>query len=219
MTIERLRVVLWCVLLASLICLVVQVILYLRDARLAAQALPAAISREIATTRTDLLREIAGVRADLVGQVAGARQDAGRQLDALRAQVMARVDQAGAAADRRMGDTLGRVDAALVEVHGLRQDLQPVLANAASLEADAQASWDDLYPDVRGTVASVTVAATSTAQTAQVVRDASKQVGASAVAVADDVRREVDAATKPKHWYERMLGPAYTIARVLGVFL
>jgi hypothetical protein len=39
-------------------------------------------------------------------------------------------------------------------------------------------------------------------------------IAKSADGVAADVKREADVITKPKHWYEKILGPVYTIGRL-----
>ena len=72
---------------------------------------------------------------------------------------------------------------------------------------------------------SVTVAITSAAQASEAVRDATPKVaesvvgiGKSADAVAADVKREADSITKPKHWYEKILGPVYTVVKLVATF-
>ena len=37
--------------------------------------------------------------------------------------------------------------------------------------------------------------------------------------VAADVRREADEITKPKRWYQKILGPVYTAARLVAMFM
>ena len=89
-----------------------------------------------------------------------------------------------------------------------------------------QNSLDDLYPDIKGTVASATVAVTSAAYASEAVRDAAPKVAKSVVdisgsldGVAADVRREADEITKPKRWYQKILGPVYTAARLVAMFM
>jgi hypothetical protein len=42
--------------------------------------------------------------------------------------------------------------------------------------------------------------------------------GKSADAIAADVKREADSITKPKHWYEKILGPVYTVEKLVATF-
>lgn len=126
-----------------------------------------------------------------------------------------RVGEGLSATDNRIGEAITAADARIGEV------LQPV----AALVKDAQDSWDDLYPDVRATVASATVATTSVALASESVRDAAPKVaesvvsvGQSSAAIAADVRREVDAITAPKKWWQKALGPAYLAGRLAAVF-
>lgn len=44
-------------------------------------------------------------------------------------------------------------------------------------------------------------------------------VGESGKSVAANLAREVDIATKPKRWYEKILGPAYTVGRLVAAFM
>lgn len=175
----------------------------------AAHELPDRIDRQLAGLRLDLNAQMDLTRTVLSGQVEGARKDllakSDAQLTALRGDVFTRIDTAIQKADARIGDSLGRVDKALDDIHGLRTDLQPVLVNSAALTKDAKDSWDDLYWDVKAGVESGTVAATSIAQTSETVRDAAPKLADSAVSVgrsvdgiAKDAHREADEFVKPK---------------------
>jgi hypothetical protein len=133
----RLRAALVCTLLAALTGVAVQAFLLLHAATGAARAAPVAVSREVAATRAALLAQVASARGDLAGQIQAARQDllvrTERQVAALRKDVMGEVDQIRTTADRRVGDTLGRADAALAHVEEFRGDLKPVLDHAAGI--------------------------------------------------------------------------------------
>ena len=133
----------------------------------------------------------------------------------LRTDVLGEVAQIRATADRRVGDSLARVDTALGQVAEIRGDLKPVLANAATLEqhadaltSDAKDSLDDLYFDLKGSVASATVAATSVSQMSLDVRAALPKaintwqgIGANV----DGITANLNRLTKPR-WYDRLLG-------------
>lgn len=160
----RLKTALLCGLLAALAGVAIQAFLLLHAATVAARALPGAVSAELAAARADLTGQVAAARQDLLARTE-------RQVAALRTDVMGEAAQIRSTADRRVGDTLARVDTALGKVEELRGDLKPVLANAATLTqhadaltGDAKDSLDDLYFDVKASVASATVAANSFGQ-------------------------------------------------------
>jgi hypothetical protein len=205
--------------LAALTGVAVQATLLLHAATQAARAAPAAVSREAQATRSALIAEVAAARGDLTGQIEAARKDllerTEREVADLRVGVLGEVAQIRTTADRRVGDSLARVDTALGEVRELRGDLKPVLANAATLEqhadaltGDAKDSLDDLYFDIKGSVASATVAATSVSQMSLDVRAALPKaintwqgIGTNV----DGITANINRLTKPR-WYDRLLG-------------
>jgi hypothetical protein len=194
----------------------VSLMVLVKDADTTVKAVPAeieatrsALTAEIDTTRQDLL---ATVQHDLLGTV-----DA--RLASIQHMVDVRTGQA-------LQLTNTQLSAAIGQLADIKADIHPVLANAASVEKDAQDSWDDLYWDVKAGVESATVAATSIAQTSETVRNAAPQVAASvqgiaksADGVAADVKKEADVLTAPKKWYEKILGPVYTVGRLVAAFL
>ena len=226
----RLKAALTCALLAATTGLVVQATLLLHAAtqatRGAAVAIPAElratradVNAQIAAARRDLARQLAQTRRDVLDradrQVSNLRRDTFREVAATRADVMGEVGQLRAAADRRVGDSLARVDVALGKVDELRGDLRPVLLNAAALEqhadaltGDAKDSLDDLYFDLKGSVESATVAATSLSQMSLDFRTALpgaittwQGIGHSV----DGITANINRLTKPR-WYDRLLG-------------
>ena len=44
-------------------------------------------------------------------------------------------------------------------------------------------------------------------------------ISKSADGIAADVKREADVVTAPKKWYEKILGPVYTVGRLVAAFL
>jgi hypothetical protein len=107
----------------------------------------------------------------------------------------------------------------------VQADLHPVLANAAPLTKDTQDSLDDLYPDIKASTESATVAITSAAHASEAVLGAAPRVaefvvsiGKSADAVAADVKREADSVIAPKPWYSKILGPVYTVGKLVATF-
>jgi hypothetical protein len=95
-----------------------------------------------------------------------------------------------------------------------------------AIVADADSTVRDLHPQMLGLVAASKVTAGETAQTMRTVRDAAPKivasvadVGNSADGIAADVQREADEATKPKRWWQKILGPIYTVGRLVAAFL
>jgi hypothetical protein len=109
-----------CILLAAVASLAVYSVLLVRAATGAVAAAP----REIQATRAALIAEIAATRADLIQQIAAARRE-----------VMAEAASIRTTTDRRVGDTLARVDTAVATVDSLRHDLKPSLDGAAAITA------------------------------------------------------------------------------------
>lgn len=178
-----------------------------------------AVSGELQATRSAVVAQVAAARVDLSGQLEGARKDllvrTEREMADLRAGVLDEAAQIRTTADRRVGDSLARVDTALGEVQELRADLKPVLANAATLEqhadgltTDAKDSLDDLYFDVKASVASVTLATNSVGQMSMDVKAATPKALATWQGIGtnvDGITANVNYLTKPR-WYDRLLG-------------
>jgi hypothetical protein len=193
-----------CALLAASTGLVVCTIELVRSATDTVSALPA----EMIATRAALVDEVRAARRDVLGR-------SERQVAALRKDLMAETDEIRATADRRVGDTLARADAALETAEGLRRDLQPVLAAAQGTLHEADRTVTDLHPQLLGLVAASKVTAGETAETMRDFRSAVP----SFIAQGQRISANVDAATlqfsgvasnlnrltKPK-WYDRLLG-------------
>ena len=219
LALHYLKLALVCALLAALAGVAVQAALLLHAATRAARALPAAVSGEVQTTRAALIAQVTAARGDLSGQIEAARKDlldrTEREVADLRTGVLGEVAQIRITADRRVGDSLARADTALGKVEELRGDLKPVLANAATLEQHADAltgdvkdSLDDLYFDLKGSVASATVAATSVSQMSLDVRAALPKAITTWQGIGtnvDGITANINRLTKPR-WYDRLLG-------------
>jgi hypothetical protein len=207
-----------CALLAALTALAVYATLLVRTAASAVAAIPG----EIGTTRSALTGEIAAAREDLTRQIAAARRDvvsrSDRQLTGIRRDLLAEADAVRDTADRRMGDTLARADAALHEIEGLRQDLKPSLDHTAAITAqidgalplflDCDHNPDCVFNRYVGVARSVERATLNLGQVSQDVRSALppmlrtwNHIGADVSATAGNINR----LTKP-HWYDRLLG-------------
>jgi len=198
------RQILVCALLAALTGLVVFTIQLVRAATATVSALPG----EVNATSSLLADEIRAARQDLL-----ARSE--RQAAALRRDVAAEAGEIRETADRRVGDTLARADAALDTVEGLRQDLKPVLDAAQDTLHDADGTVADLHPQLLGLVAASKVTAGETAQTMREFRNAvpgflaqGQKISANvdtATLEFSGVATNLNRLTKPK-WYDRLLG-------------
>jgi len=193
-----------CALLAALTGLVVSAIELVRTTTATVSALPGQVS----AARSALVDEVRAARKDVLSR-------SERQIAALRHDVMAEAGAIRQTADRRVGDTLARADAALDTAEGLRRDLKPVLDAAQGTLHDTDRTVADLHPQLLGLVAASKVTAGETAQT---MRDF-RTVVPSFIAQGQRISANVDTAaaefsgvatnlnrlTKPK-WYDRLLG-------------
>jgi hypothetical protein len=227
---QKLKLALSCALLAAATGLLVQAILLVRAATEATRALPVAVVGEIQATRAALLGELRATRLDLAAQVAAARKDvlasAGGQATALQANSFQQIADIRRLVDRRLGDTLERVDVALGTVESLRLDVKPAITGAVAVESDAKDSWDDMYWDVKALVESATVAARGVAETSEAVGKAAPKLTDSAVAIgksADGIAADVHQATtdfvKPKTFGQKFRSWLETAGKVAARFL
>jgi hypothetical protein len=199
-----LRQICVCALLAALTWLVLCAIALVREATVTVSALPG----EVSATRVALVSEVQAARKDVL-----ARSE--REVAALRKDVLAEAGEIRQAADRRVGDTLARADAALDTAEGLRRDMKPVLDAAQDTLHDADRTVADLHPQLLGLVAASKVTAGETAQTMRDLRGAVPGFLAQGQAIAGNaqtatlefssVAANLNRLTKPK-WYDRLLG-------------
>jgi ABC-type transporter Mla subunit MlaD len=171
-----------CVLLAILSALGASTFLLVRTTT----AVVAAVPGEIQATRVALVSEIQATRGDLTGQVQSAREEllgrAERQVAALRGDVMGAVAEIREAADRRVGDTLGRVDTALGTVNVLRDDVKPTLDNVATITSQAKDASailfrrDALPAQLLGLTAAAKVTLGQTAETMRDIQRATPEI-------------------------------------------
>jgi hypothetical protein len=215
---KTVRQMLTCALLAAAAWLTLSAALLLRAATGAVAALP----QEIALTRGALIGEIAATRKDLAAQIAAARRDvlvrSQNEADALRTDLVSETDAIRATADRRLGDTLQRADAAVAVLDELRDDLKPTLDHSASITAQADASLpmfldceynpDCVFNRYVGVSKGVEKAALNFGAMSQDVRGALppmlktwNQIGVDVSGTANNLNR----LTKPK-WYDRLIG-------------
>jgi ABC-type transporter Mla subunit MlaD len=218
----RLKAALFCALLAALTGVTVQAILLLHAATGAARALPGAVSAELQTTRTAVLAQVAAARGDLTGQIQSARKDllvrTERQVADLRTDVIGEVAQIRTTADRRVGDTLGRVDTALGKIEEVRGDLKPSLDHAASvakqvddaapLFLDCEFNPDCFFNRYVGASKGIERAALNFGQMTADVRTALPTAITTWQGIGTNVggiTANVNQLTKPR-WYDRLLG-------------
>jgi hypothetical protein len=183
------------------------------------------LSGEIAATRGPLIGEIAGVRRDINALSEGVVDDLNVQAAALRKETLAEVVEIRKTADRRFGDTLARVDTALVKVDAslakveeIRGDLKPVLDHAASIAAqvdaaaplflDCEYNPDCAFNRFQGTSKAVEMAAQNFGQMSTDFRNALpggmvtwQSIGVNVAGMTGNVQR----LTTPR-WYDRVIG-------------
>jgi ElaB/YqjD/DUF883 family membrane-anchored ribosome-binding protein len=222
------------IILAGVAAAVWQFYLFEKTATETARDLPVIVVDQMDATRSSLLAEAdkqaTGIRQDLTGQIEGARKEllarADSQLTATRKDAIGVVEDAVHAADKRVGDSLVRVDSALAEIHGLHEDVKPIIdntvavtantavlaANGAKVAADVHQYIDENYYDLYALPDTANVMLRAVAET-------SMQVGRAAPAVADAVIKESNSITKPKHWYEKFFTPALDVLRVMAALL
>ena len=223
---QRLKLALTCALLAAVTGLVVQAILLLHAATVAARALPGAVSVQLAAARVALVGEVEATRKDLTSQIEGARKDvlgrSERQVAALRGDLRGEAREFRGTADRRIGDTLARVDTALSKFEELRSDLKPSLDHAASITRqvddaaplflDCESNQDCVFNRYVGASKGIERAAMNFGQMSTEIRTALpvvittwQDIGTNVNGITANVNR----LTKPR-WYDRALGYGFT---------
>ena len=230
-----------CILLAAVASLAVCSVLLVRAATWAVAALP----NEIQATRSALVGEIAATRIDLTKQVADSRRDllarTEREADALRKDVMAEASEVRITADRRLGDTLSRVDTALATVDSLRQDLKPLFDHTAGITAqvndalplylDCDHNPDCVFNRYVGVSKGVERASANFGQMSQDVRGALppmlktwSQIGVDASAttvnvdgITADVHTMTTIAAKPKTFWGKVWAGITVTSRFAGL--
>ena len=227
------RNVLVCLLLAALLGLVVRLGLLVNTARQELAALPPAVNKQIDATRKALQDQATETRDLIDRQLTETRRQVlalvDRQARSVQDNAMLAIEQRGDAIDKRLDAAIAVLDArageftsdtntAATAMAATEQDLKPAMASAAAATKDAQDSWDAMYPDVLALVDSADVAARGVGETAEAVGKVAPSVADSFKTTAKAVSTEAEALTKPKHWYERMFGPVYTVARTVLLF-
>ena len=199
---QRLKSALVCGLLAALIGLLVSATLLVHSASVVVATLPA----EVRATRAALVSELQATRADLADQVEAARRDvltkADSQLSAFQLESFRQIAEFRGVADRRLGDTLARVDTALGTVDQFRTDLQPTIANAESISAQANEASailfrrDALPAQILGLTAAAKITLGQTATTMRSIQEATPQMLATVQQVGDNVKATTEASTE-----------------------
>jgi hypothetical protein len=231
-----------CICLAALASLAVCSVLLVRAATWAVAAAPV----EIHTTRAALIGEIAAMRVDLVKQIADSRHDllvlTQREADALRQDVMAEAAAVRTTTDRRVGDTLSRVDTALATVDSLHRDLKPSLDSAAAITAqvndalplylDCDHNPDCVFNRYVGVSKGFERASANFGQMSQDFRGAVppmlntwSRIGVDVSATTDhvdgitaDVHTMTTAATRPKSFWGKVWAGITVTSRFAGLF-
>ena len=187
---KRLLLLLFSISLVVSIVVGLQVIFLLQAITQSTRALPGAVSAELQATRTAVLQELdnqaTGIRQDLTGQVEGARKDllvrTERQVEGLRSDVIENVADIRTMADRRIDDSLGRVDKALAILESVNDELKPTLDNAAVITAQAKEASgilfrrDALPAQILGLTAAAKVTLGQSAETMRDIQRATPEI-------------------------------------------
>lgn len=199
---HKLKTALICVLLAVLIAVGTSVLLLVRTAT----AVVAAFPGEVQATRAALIDQIQATRSDLTNEVASAREDllgrTERQVSALRGDVIGEVAEIRKAADRRVGEALGRVDTVLATVDALHDDLKPTLDNAAAITTQAKDAStvllrrDALPAQLLGLTGAAKVTLGQTAETMRDIQRATPQMLATWNEIGTNVKATTEASTE-----------------------
>lgn len=216
-----LKDVLICVLLSAVSALFVFLIVLVRDADKTINAVPAEITDIKLRTLAEVHSDIESTRRELLATV-------NTQATAIRKTADNRLQSIQNTADNRLQAIQQVVDARLGEVTAqvakVQEDLHPVLANAA-----ASINPEDIKGTVRDTrflMARAARTAGHIEQMSDAIQKATPEVtqsvvgiGKSADGIAKDVKREADVLTAPKPWYSKILGPIYTVGRLIAPYL
>jgi hypothetical protein len=223
-----LKDILVCLLISACSVFFLSLIKLVRDADTTVRSVPA----EITATRSALTAEIQSTRRDLLTtvktQATSIQRTADLRLASIQQMVDSRTAQVLQIADTRTAQALqiadSRLSDATTQVAKVQEDLHPVLANAA-----ASINPKDIQGTVRDTrflMARAARTAGHIEQMSDAIQKATPEVtqsvvsiGKSADSIAADAKREADDLTKPKHWYDRILGPVYTVGRLVAAFL
>jgi len=188
---ERIRNILVCALLAVIIGAVVQITICVQTVTVTARALP----DEIRAARGDLIHQVEAVAKDVTNR-------ADRQITDFRKETLAEVEEIRQTADRRIGDTLTRVDAALGTVDQLHVSLQPAIDNTVAITANARDASavlfrrDALPAQLLGLTGAAKVTLGQTATTMREIQRATPQMLSTVQDIGDNVRATTEASTE-----------------------
>ena len=218
------------VLLAALTWGAIEGALLIRSARRTVEAVPAAVSGELLETRKLLACQLTALRAQTLARVDRLTDKADAQLTALRTDALVRVDQLTGRADAQLS-TLNATATALQQqttatIGAVQLDLGSFEDAATAVLVTTNKTVSDLHPQLLGLVAAAKVTAGETAQTMREVKTAAPEmvksvqgIAASADGIAADAKLEADEITRPKRWWQKILGPVYTVIRCISLFL
>ena len=188
-----------------------------------------------------VLQEVHGIHTDVITQVSAGRTDITRIVSAQAEAAQAKVDRAISIVDDRSKAAIETVNATVIsanmQVGGFQQtakveldeanrtlarfadQTQPLLSESTATVKDLHDSWDDNYYDLKAITSSATVAVAGVGRSADEVAKAMPVISRSSASIANNVAREVDEATRPKRWWQKILGPVYTVGRLVAAFL
>ncbi len=127
------RSILACAALASLCALLIAATACMVVIASAVERIPAKIDAAVVETRSALLGEVTATREELLKRVDALGLKADSRLDRIEGELNAQINHTLALADEKLAGTLAVANLALAEVHGLREDVAPILAHSSSI--------------------------------------------------------------------------------------
>lgn len=178
----KFREVLICSSLAALTALLITATAFVCIATEVVSRLPQEINGAILETRAQVLGQLADLEHDTLKHLTALEAKADGRLGSIQADVTQQLARTVDTANAQLTGTLGRVDAALAEVHQLRSDVGPILAHATNITAHADEATtilfrrDALPAQILGVLGATKVTMGETAQTMRDIQRAAPQM-------------------------------------------
>lgn len=218
------------VLLSALICLVAVAGIGVWRVTDAATVVVAGIPAQIRDTRLMIDARLASIQADTASVIRDQQDRIDRQVAAALAITDQRSGEAVALmrsvaddANRQLSQLNATANVQLSQANqtlaAAANQVTPLVTESRDTVADLHASFDANYDELHATVESATVAVAGAGRAMDEVAKSAPAVAGDFHRIADDAAREADSITKPQKWWQKILGPIYTIARLVGIFI
>ncbi len=196
---SHLRRALGCIALTTLTCLLAMLTLCAYEVYRLLRDLPAQVDSFLVETRGQALGQIADTEHDLFNRVDQIAAKASSQLTAIRVESLAEIRATRELVATRLDASLARVDAALGEIHGIREDVMPALADLrVTLQhaSSVAAQVDDVAPLFLDCRFNPSCAYNLAQGTGKAVEKAAQNVGAMSAEIRASLPAQLDAVTK-----------------------